>query len=114
MALDSKYGQVTVPGIPDDEPIFILRAQDATAISTIEDYIRNNDGRKWVQDDLREFHMDFGDDKKEELPEDFLSNLPGRDAEGPSKEWRDSFEEKVFPAFLKWQYENHAKVKFAD
>lgn len=30
MAKDSKYGTVTVDGIPEDEPIVIFRGQDST------------------------------------------------------------------------------------
>lgn len=28
MAIDSKYGKVSIKGVPADEPVFILRAQD--------------------------------------------------------------------------------------
>jgi len=35
MAFDVKYGQVAVPGISEDEPIFILRAQDRFALPLI-------------------------------------------------------------------------------
>jgi hypothetical protein len=38
MARDSKYGFVEISGIPDDEPVFILRAQDQLALSTITYY----------------------------------------------------------------------------
>lgn len=38
VATDNKYGQIDVPGIPEDEPIFILRAQDVLAIATISRY----------------------------------------------------------------------------
>jgi len=38
MALSTKYGEVDIPGIPEDEPVFILRAQDTLATSTIEMY----------------------------------------------------------------------------
>lgn len=38
MPHDTKYGPVTIPGIPDDEPIFILRAQDAASVSTLQAY----------------------------------------------------------------------------
>jgi hypothetical protein len=38
MALDRKYGQVSVPGIPEDEPIFILRGQDSIAYAAIMQY----------------------------------------------------------------------------
>jgi hypothetical protein len=38
MALSGKYGKVSVPRIGDEEPIFILRAQDKLAGTTIEMY----------------------------------------------------------------------------
>lgn len=38
MARDGKYGDISIPGIPDDEPIFILRGQDKAASTTIDDY----------------------------------------------------------------------------
>lgn len=43
MAIDTKYGRVTFEHephtpIPDDEPVFILRAQDEEAPGTIIDY----------------------------------------------------------------------------
>ena len=43
MAHDAKYGRVTVehePGNPlgDDEPVFLLRARDATAVSVLYAY----------------------------------------------------------------------------
>ncbi len=38
MAQDGKYGNVEIPGIPDDEPVFILRAQDEQAEQTIDFY----------------------------------------------------------------------------
>lgn len=41
MAQDSKYGKIDIEGIPDDEPIFILRAQDKAAPQTINQYAEN-------------------------------------------------------------------------
>lgn len=38
MAHDTKYGDVEIPGIPEDEPVFILRAKDAAALIVLEDY----------------------------------------------------------------------------
>lgn len=38
MAKDSKYGDIDVPGIPDDEPIFIIRAKDKSAPQAIMQY----------------------------------------------------------------------------
>ena len=38
MAYDNKYGEIEVPGVPDNEPIFILRAQDILAIHMLQVY----------------------------------------------------------------------------
>ena len=38
MAISGKYGNLDIPKIGADEPIFILRAQDKLALSTIEVY----------------------------------------------------------------------------
>ena len=38
MALSGKYGKLDIPRIGEDEPVFILRAQDKLAEPTIELY----------------------------------------------------------------------------
>jgi hypothetical protein len=38
MALSGKYGKVDIPNIGDEEPIFILRAQDKLAETAIAMY----------------------------------------------------------------------------
>lgn len=38
MAISGKYGKVDIPGIGEDEPVFILRAQDNLASPAIEMY----------------------------------------------------------------------------
>ena len=38
MALSGKYGKVNIPRIAEDEPVFILRAQDKLAETAIEMY----------------------------------------------------------------------------
>jgi len=38
MARSGKYGNVSIPKIGDDEPVFILRAQDILAAPAIEMY----------------------------------------------------------------------------
>jgi len=38
MALSGKYGKLDIPGIASDEPVFILRAQDALAATSIRMY----------------------------------------------------------------------------
>lgn len=38
MALSGKYGKLNVAKIPENEPVFILRAQDKLALPLIEMY----------------------------------------------------------------------------
>ena len=38
MAHDLKYGKVDIAGIPDDEPVFIIRAKDRAAAPAIREY----------------------------------------------------------------------------
>jgi hypothetical protein len=38
MAISAKYGKLTIPKVGDDEPVFILRAQDKLAESAIAMY----------------------------------------------------------------------------
>lgn len=38
MAKDNKYGEVSIPGVPDDMPVFILLAKDDLALHTITRY----------------------------------------------------------------------------
>ena len=38
MAVSGKYGKISIPGIGEDEPVFILRAQDKLAEYAITMY----------------------------------------------------------------------------
>ena len=38
MAISSKYGRIDIPSIADDEPVFVLRAQDRLAGHAIDMY----------------------------------------------------------------------------
>jgi hypothetical protein len=38
MAVSGKYGNVSIPNVGNDEPVFILRAQDRLALAAIEMY----------------------------------------------------------------------------
>ena len=38
MALSGKYGKLNISGIADDEPVFILRAQDVLAATAVKMY----------------------------------------------------------------------------
>lgn len=38
MAISGKYGKINIPHIGDNEPVFILRAQDKLAENAIEMY----------------------------------------------------------------------------
>lgn len=44
MAREAKYGNLTIPGIPDDEPVFIFRAQDQLAPVALEAYKAAREG----------------------------------------------------------------------
>lgn len=41
MAISLKYGKLDIPGIGEDEPVFILRAQDKTAADNLDGYSLN-------------------------------------------------------------------------
>ena len=38
MAISGKYGKLNIPKVGDDEPVFILRAQDRPAEAAIQMY----------------------------------------------------------------------------
>ena len=38
MAISGKYGKLNIPNVGQDEPVFVLRAQDRLAAPTIEMY----------------------------------------------------------------------------
>lgn len=38
MVYDNKYGQLVIPGIESSEPVFVIRAQDVTAVPAILAY----------------------------------------------------------------------------
>lgn len=38
MALSSKYGKITIPKVGENEPVFILRAQDKLAEAALQMY----------------------------------------------------------------------------
>lgn len=38
MAISGKYGEINIPKVGVDEPVFILRAQDRLAVAAIEMY----------------------------------------------------------------------------
>lgn len=39
MAIESKYGNLSIANIPEDEPVFLLRAQDILALAAIRSYL---------------------------------------------------------------------------
>ena len=39
MAFSGKYGQFDLPGVGDDEPVFVIRAGDAVAGDALLDYL---------------------------------------------------------------------------
>lgn len=38
MAHETKYGQIEVPGVPADEPVFVFRARDVHALDVLKFY----------------------------------------------------------------------------
>lgn len=46
MAREEKYGNIDIPGIPDDEPIFVFRAQDVFAPVILGHYANLRDCAK--------------------------------------------------------------------
>jgi hypothetical protein len=44
MAIEQKYGKLNIPGIPDNEPIFIFRAQDVFAGHVLDYYAQLRNG----------------------------------------------------------------------
>jgi hypothetical protein len=55
MAKELKYGDIEIEGIPEDEPIFIFRAQDCFAHALLETYaqLRFSAGDKEGSDSVR-------------------------------------------------------------
>lgn len=41
MAVDTKYGDIDIEGIPDDEPVFVIRAKDEVSVQTLNQYADN-------------------------------------------------------------------------
>lgn len=39
MAVDLKYGQLDIPGLGDDEPVFIIRGRDTLAAGVLDEYV---------------------------------------------------------------------------
>lgn len=40
MAVSKKYGKIDIQGVPDNEPVFVIRAQDTLGIPVIIEYLR--------------------------------------------------------------------------
>ena len=71
MAVSSKYGKVDIPNIGEDEPVFILRAQDRLAPESIEDYksIAARNGSKVVETIDKEIEAFRNWDGNKKLPD---------------------------------------------
>lgn len=54
MAIEQKYGPLDILGIPDDEPVFILRAQDCTSLVVLDAYIAEGIRRGSPTDHLQD------------------------------------------------------------
>ncbi len=53
MAQDLKYGKIDIPGIGDDEPVFVIRGRDECALDVLdayaaiyEEHVESEDGPK--------------------------------------------------------------------
>ena len=40
MAVEAKYGELDIKGIPAGEPVFVLRARDLTALEMLRAYVQ--------------------------------------------------------------------------
>ena len=71
MAKDEKYGIVNVTGIPEHEPIFVLRGQDAFAVITLEFYrkLRYSSGDLGGVNDLDHTIAKFGSWRPKKIPD---------------------------------------------
>jgi hypothetical protein len=68
MAISTKYGKIDIPNIADDEPVFVLRAQDRLAGHAIEMYrslaaSHNSTVAETLQEAVREFRTWNGSKK---------------------------------------------------
>ncbi|KPL21773.1 MAG: hypothetical protein AMJ75_09310 [Phycisphaerae bacterium SM1_79] len=61
MAQSEKYGWLDIPGIPTDEPVFIVRAQDCFAafILDIYDKMLASTGNTCKADEIHKIKLDF-------------------------------------------------------
>lgn len=61
MAQEAKYGFISVEGIPHDEPVFLLRGQDALAAMTVRHYaqLRQSAGDKLGHKQCQEVAADM-------------------------------------------------------
>ena len=71
MAKDTKYNIVDVDGIPEYEPIFVLRAQDVFALATLKFYqgLRDSSGDVGGVLDLDDTIFAFRSWKPKKIPD---------------------------------------------
>ena len=71
MAKDTKYNIVDVDGIPEYEPIFVLRAQDIFAVAVIKFYqeLRDSSGDFAGASDLVQTIREFRQWKPKKIPD---------------------------------------------
>ena len=71
MAVSGKYGKVNIPNIGDNEPVFILRAQDKLAESSIKMYqaLAESHGGKLTDSLTREINTFHKWPGKKKLPD---------------------------------------------
>ena len=71
MAKDTKYNIVDVEGIPEDEPIFVLRAQDVFAVAMLKFYqsLRDSSGDFGGANDLDHTIGEFRSWRPKKIPD---------------------------------------------
>jgi hypothetical protein len=71
MAIEAKYGKIDIPGIPENEPVFIMRAQDAFAGYVLEQYanLREGAGDFDGASDVMEVRASFQDWPTKKIPD---------------------------------------------
>jgi len=94
-----RYSEIkAILGIPDSEPIFILRGQDKLAANAVQSY------RQEANEILDDAYGDWEDAHDAEMP----------DEKAPfSEQWMDEIREEV-TAFREWAKENPDKMKLPD
>jgi len=70
MAISQKYGKINIEGVPDNEPVFVVRAQDALGIPVLIEYARQrlNINTEFNKDEFKKIVVSFADWSPTKLP----------------------------------------------